>query len=46
MDIGTLSLLIALAIVVLMMLGVPLAFVTGAIAVVVALTMFGEMASR
>lgn len=41
MDIGTLSLLIALAIVVLMMLGVPLAFVTGAIAVVVALTMFG-----
>jgi tripartite ATP-independent transporter DctM subunit len=41
MDIGTLSLLIALAIVVLMMLGVPLAFVTGAIAVVVSLTMFG-----
>ncbi len=41
MGIGTLSLLIALAIVVLMMLGVPLAFVTGAIAVVVALTMFG-----
>jgi tripartite ATP-independent transporter DctM subunit len=41
MDIGLLSALIALAIVVLMMLGVPLAFVTGSIAVTVALTMVG-----
>ncbi|MBL8672761.1 MAG: TRAP transporter large permease subunit [Alphaproteobacteria bacterium] len=41
MSIEWLSLAIAIAIVVLMMLGVPLAFVTGSIAVVVALTMFG-----
>ena len=41
MDIGTLSLLIVLAMVGLLMIGVPLAFVSGAIAVVLAVTHFG-----
>lgn len=41
MSIGILSLLIALAIVVMMMLGVPLAFVTGSIASVVAFSFYG-----
>jgi len=41
MDIGTLSLLIVLAMVALLMLGVPLAFVSGSIAVVLAVSHFG-----
>ena len=41
MDIGTLSLLIVLAMIGLLMIGVPLAFVSGAIAVVLAVTHFG-----
>jgi tripartite ATP-independent transporter DctM subunit len=41
MDIGTISLLIALAITVLLALGVPLAFATGAVAVATALLNFG-----
>lgn len=41
MDIGTISLLIVAAMVGLLMLGVPLAFVSGAIAVVLAYTHFG-----
>ncbi|MEO1294032.1 MAG: TRAP transporter large permease subunit [Pseudomonadota bacterium] len=41
MDIGTLTILIVVAMVALLSLGVPLAFVSGAIAVVLALTHFG-----
>lgn len=41
MDIGTLSLLIVLAMVGLLVIGVPLAFVSGAIAVVLAVTHYG-----
>ncbi|MEM8822522.1 MAG: TRAP transporter large permease subunit [Pseudomonadota bacterium] len=41
MDIGTLTLLIIAAMATLLMLGVPLAFVSGSIAVVLAVTQFG-----
>jgi tripartite ATP-independent transporter DctM subunit len=40
-DIGTMSLLIVVAMVVLLVIGVPLAFTTGAIAVVLCLTIYG-----
>ena len=44
MDIGTITLLMGAAIALLMMLGVPLVFVTGSVAVVAALSVFGPNA--